>query len=162
MSLPFRNNVVSVIINKENKILAVKVNPSEKHPAAKVFGKFSENHWVIPQGGTDGQEVLDAAKREVYEETGIKNIEFIKISSHKNIYSWSSFRSLWSSRRYQFRGQSQSIVYFKFFGTDNEIKVDNYELVDYRWVELEHLADFLHSSRLPLVNIMKEDLKHFA
>ena len=44
-------------------------------------GKRRDNpsiHWQMPQGGVDGKETLiDAAKRELFEETGIKKVKII-------------------------------------------------------------------------------------
>lgn len=43
------------------------------HPGGPFFAKKDEGYWGIPKGLTeDGEEHLEAAKREFYEETGIK------------------------------------------------------------------------------------------
>ena len=65
--LPLRIGVGIILLNHENKIFVGKRidNP--------------ENYWQMPQGGIDQNEnFLQAAKRELEEETGIKSVKLIK------------------------------------------------------------------------------------
>ena len=62
--LPMRNGVGVIIFNKNKKIFVVKRkdNPVDK--------------WQMPQGGVDpGETFVSAMKRELSEETNIKNIK---------------------------------------------------------------------------------------
>ena len=53
-----------VVLNKDSLLLLVNQN---------------NNSWSLPKGHIDeGESALEAAKREIYEESGIKNLEFIK------------------------------------------------------------------------------------
>ena len=53
-----------VVINKEGKVLVVNQNG---------------NSWSLPKGHIDeGEDELTAAKREIYEESGIKSLKLIK------------------------------------------------------------------------------------
>ena len=53
-----------VVINKEGKVLVVNQNG---------------NSWSLPKGHIDeGEDKLTAAKREIYEESGIKSLKLIK------------------------------------------------------------------------------------
>ena len=64
--LPLRTGVGIVLLNSENKVFVGKRidNP--------------QNAWQMPQGGVDKNEhLLDAAKRELKEETGIKSIKYL-------------------------------------------------------------------------------------
>ncbi len=64
------------------------------HPGGPFWIKKDLGAWSIPKGGMEeGESVLDAAKRELEEETGIKTDgEFIELSpvkqSNKIIYAW--------------------------------------------------------------------------
>jgi predicted NUDIX family NTP pyrophosphohydrolase len=64
------------------------------HPGGPFWVKKDLGAWSIPKGGMEeGESVLDAAKRELEEETGIKTDgEFIELSSvkqsNKIIYAW--------------------------------------------------------------------------
>ena len=65
--LPLRTGVGIVVLNSQNKIFV---------------GKRKDNNfdkWQMPQGGVDTNEpLLHAMKRELLEETSIKNIEVLK------------------------------------------------------------------------------------
>ena len=72
--LPYRKGVGIMLFNKEKKIFV---------------GKRLDNQsaWQMPQGGVDGDEnVLETAKRELQEETGITSIQIIKQSKKQYTY----------------------------------------------------------------------------
>ena len=67
LDLPLRSGVGIVVLNKENKVFVARRIDNAK--------KF----WQMPQGGVnEGEDYLDAAYRELEEETSIKNVELIK------------------------------------------------------------------------------------
>ena len=62
--LPMRSGVGVIILNNKNKVF---VGKRKDNPVDK---------WQMPQGGVDkGEDYISAMKRELYEETGIKNIQ---------------------------------------------------------------------------------------
>tara|TARA_B100002052_G_scaffold92097_1_gene84782 strand:+ start:514 stop:939 length:426 start_codon:yes stop_codon:yes gene_type:complete len=55
----------------------------------KKFVLVNQNHdsWSLPKGHIDpGENALDAAKREIYEESGIKKLKFVKKLGHYERY----------------------------------------------------------------------------
>jgi len=65
--LPLRIGVGIILLNHENKVFVGKRIDNPK------------NFWQMPQGGIDQNEnFLQAAKRELEEETGIKSVELVK------------------------------------------------------------------------------------
>ena len=73
--LPLRLGVGAIVLNKKNKVF---VGKRKDNPVDK---------WQMPQGGVNaGEELIDAMKRELEEETGIKNIEILK-----EIDGWSQY-----------------------------------------------------------------------
>ena len=61
--LPLRVGVGVVVLNSDNMVF---VGKRKDNPVDK---------WQMPQGGVNaGEELIDAMKRELEEETGIKNI----------------------------------------------------------------------------------------
>ena len=55
----------------------------------KKFVLVNQNHdsWSLPKGHIDpGENALDAAKREIYEESGIKKLKFVKNLGHYERY----------------------------------------------------------------------------
>ena len=69
--LPLRTGVGIAVLNSKNKVFVAKRKDSQ-------FDK-----WQMPQGGVDSNEpLLQAMKRELLEETSIKNIELLKEFDH--------------------------------------------------------------------------------
>ena len=72
--LPYRNGVGIMIFNDQKKIFV---------------GKRIDNQeaWQMPQGGVDRDEDFEtAAKRELFEETGIQSIRIVQSSKQEFIY----------------------------------------------------------------------------
>ncbi len=63
--LPFRIGVGIIVLNNKNQVF---VGKRKDNPG---------NNWQMPQGGIDkGEDFISAMKRELIEETSIKNIRF--------------------------------------------------------------------------------------
>ena len=66
--LPLRSGVGIVVLNKQNKVFVAKRIDNPK------------NFWQMPQGGVDeGENFLNAAYRELEEETSIKKVNLIQL-----------------------------------------------------------------------------------
>ena len=66
--LPLRLGVGIILLNSKNKVFV-----------GKRIDNQEGNYWQMPQGGVDKNEnLLEAAKRELEEETGIKTVRIIK------------------------------------------------------------------------------------
>ncbi len=105
--------------------------------------------WQMPQGGIDdGEEPLEAAKRELWEETSVRSIELIAELSRWLKYDLpEGARTRWSGR---YRGQTQKWFLFRFVGEDREIDVrrpaggaHDAEFDDWRWERFERLPDLV-------------------
>lgn len=96
-----------------------------------------DNAWQMPQGGVDpGEDQEMAALRELYEETGVRDVEIIdrimdpvKYDLPRNMRT-----SFWGGR---YIGQSQCWFLMRFKGHDDDIdlKVANQEFVSWKWVD---------------------------
>ena len=127
--LPLRLGVGVVVLNKENKVF---VGKRKDNPV---------NKWQMPQGGVDnGEDLVGAMKRELSEETGIKNIKILK-----EIDGWSKYElpdyllgKIWKGK---YRGQKQKWFVVKFLGSDNEInlKTKNPEFIEWQWIDIDSL-----------------------
>ena len=106
----------------------------------------------MPQGGIDrGEKAIEAAKREMQEETGIKkNFRVIHESHDWHYYDlpMQLQKKLWRGR---YVGQKQRWYVIDFYGSDNEIniKTKRPEFQTWRWsTKNEILKKTLQSRRI--------------
>jgi putative (di)nucleoside polyphosphate hydrolase len=131
--LPLRTGVGIVVLNAENKVFVGKRkdNPFDK--------------WQMPQGGVDFNEpLLEAMKRELAEETSIKNIKVLK-----EFDQWLEYElpenlvgKIWKGK---YRGQKQKWFVVRFLGNDSEIDINTKhpEFIDWKWANIEKLPDLI-------------------
>ncbi len=160
MTTPFRKNVVAVIINSEQKILIC-----QRNPQGKAYGSDREgdhafvDYWQFPQGGVNRSEtIIDGARREAFEETGLRGLEVIKHHDEANSYLWRNAARRLLFNPLKFKGQIQSVVYFRFEGNNDDVKLDNDEFVAYQWVEKDEISRHMHRERQSLVEVVLADL----
>ena len=132
-TLPLRIGVGAIVLNSENKIL---VGKRKDNPV---------NKWQMPQGGIDKNEsFLAAMKRELNEETSIKNIQIIK-----ELDGWFQYELpknligiIWKGK---FRGQKQKWFVVRFTGKESEInlKTKHPEFIEWKWVEMNELPKII-------------------
>ena len=123
--LPLRLGVGIALLNHENKVFVGKRIDNPK------------NYWQMPQGGIDKNEsFVEAAKRELEEETGVKTIKILKEFDGWLIYDLPKnlIDKIWKGR---YRGQKQKWFIMKFLGKNNEINIrtKNPEFIDWKWID---------------------------
>ncbi|MCK5320539.1 WecB/TagA/CpsF family glycosyltransferase, partial [Candidatus Parcubacteria bacterium] len=142
--LPFlyRQNVACLLYKNENN----------KKYILLVERKNDFNHWQLPQGGTDGEDIKTAGNRELGEEINCSKFEFIK--TYKNIYKYKfgqrneGEKYAKNAREYTgYKGQKQSLYIAKFIGKDTDIKINFWEHRNWRWVEENKVLDVIHECR---------------
>ena len=146
--LPLRTGVGIVLLNNENNIFVGKRidNP--------------QNSWQMPQGGVDpNEDFLQAAKRELEEETGIKSVKLIKELNGWFQYDLPKYLlgKLWNGK---YRGQKQKWFVMKFLGRNDEInvKTKNPEFLDWKWIELAKLSDIAVHFKADIYKKIKREL----
>ena len=127
--LPLRLGVGIIVLNKENKVF---VGKRKDNPI---------NKWQMPQGGVDrGENLVNAMKRELKEETSIRSIEILK-----ELEGWTEYElpdyllgKIW---RGKYRGQKQKWFIVRFLGKDEEInlKTTHPEFIEWQWLDIENL-----------------------
>ena len=145
--LPLRIGVGIIVLNKNNQVF---VGKRKDNPIDK---------WQMPQGGLDKDEdFISAMRRELIEETSIKSIEILK--EIKDTYEYELPDNLigviWKGK---FRGQKQKWFITKFLGEDSEInlKTQNPEFIDWKWIEPNKLPDVIvYFKRDLYINLLKE------
>ncbi len=155
--LPLRSGVGIVLLNEKNKVFVGKRidNPG--------------NFWQMPQGGIDKNEsYLEAAKRELKEETGVVTVKVIK-----ELDEWLSYNlpknllgKIWNGK---YRGQKQKWFIMKFLGNANEININTQdpEFLDWKWIEMPSLpkvvVDFkvdVYKKIVKEIELLKLHTKH--
>jgi len=147
--LPLRTGVGIVLLNNQNKIFVGKRIDNPK------------NFWQMPQGGVEKNEnFLDAAKRELEEETGVKSVKIIK-----ELEGWLNYNlpknllgKIWKGK---YGGQKQKWFVMRFLGDDKEIsvKTKHPEFFEWKWIELDKITDVVVDFKLNVYKEVKEKVK---
>ena len=148
-NLPLRNGVGIVVLNKKNKVFVAKRIDNPK------------NFWQMPQGGVDeGENFLNAAYRELEEETGIKNVELIQEIDGTMTYELPDhlLGIIWKGK---YKGQKQKWFLMKFIGNESEINLNtkNPEFLDWKWINIDELTEVVVKFKLHVYKKIKEDVK---
>jgi putative (di)nucleoside polyphosphate hydrolase len=148
-NLPLRNGVGVILLNKENKIFVAKRIDNSK------------NFWQMPQGGVnDGENLLEAAYRELEEETSIKKIKLIKEIDGTITYELPNhlLGIIWKGK---YRGQKQKWFLMRFNGDDKEININTHhpEFLDWKWIELDQLTNVVVDFKLHVYKEVQEKVE---
>ncbi len=131
-----------MLLNAENKAFVGR--RAERQGAAEGEGHW----WQMPQGGMDpGETPEEAARRELHEETGIRNARFIGQTREWLTYDLPTglVGIAWRGR---YRGQKQRWFLARFEGDESEIDLDPRpdhaaEFDAWRWVSVPDLPDLV-------------------
>jgi putative (di)nucleoside polyphosphate hydrolase len=148
--LPLRLGVGIVLLNNNNKIFVGK----------RIDNPISS--WQMPQGGIDENEnCLQAAKRELEEETSVKNVKVIK-----ELNEWLTYElpknligKIWGGK---FRGQKQKWFIMKFIGEEKEIniKTEKPEFMDWKWIVPPDLPKVAVNFKINLYEKIAKELNY--
>ncbi len=98
---------------------------------------FAKGHWLI------GETELDAARREVLEETGIKDVEIIP--------------DFLISIRYQAYGEDKIVKFYLGKVNDEKVQIDNVEVCEARWLPFAEAYDLVTHDRTKTVLLGAEE-----
>ena len=147
--LPLRVGVGIILLNNKNNVFVGKRidNP--------------ENFWQMPQGGVElNENFLQAAKRELTEETGVESVKIIK-----ELEGWFKYYlpknivgKIWQGK---YRGQKQKWFVMKFLGSNDEIcvKTKNPEFIDWKWIEISKIPNVVVDFKVDVYKKLKNQLE---
>ena len=149
--LPMRIGVGVIVLNKNNDVF---VGKRKDNPG---------NKWQMPQGGLDqGEDYISAMRRELVEETSIKNIKILK--EIEGFFEYELPKELvgiiWKGK---FRGQKQKWFITKFIGEEDEInlKTKNPEFIEWKWVLPDELPSLIVDFKKNMYIEILKNIKRF-
>ena len=148
-TLPLRNGVGILVLNKNNKVFVAKRIDNPK------------KYWQMPQGGIDkGESYLDAAYRELKEETSIQSVSLIKEIEDYITYDLPDhlLGIIW---RGKFKGQKQKWFIMRFYGKDSEININTKkaEFLNWKWVDLDQITKLVVDFKLHVYQKLTKEVE---
>lgn len=144
--LPYRLCAGIVVLNQDNKVWAGR-------RIAPDGGELSmtDKLWQMPQGGIDkGEDPQAAAKRELWEETGMTSVSYLAKASQWIDYDLPE-ALLGTALKGKYKGQRMAWYAFRFEGDESEINISNppdgapVEFDAWDWVEMADLPEMIVS-----------------
>jgi len=144
---PYRPNVGICLINSEGLVWMGRTETS----GPEVVNPGYE--WQMPQGGIEETEDIEAAaKRELWEETGVQSVELLSITDAWWTYEFPKGYQATGHKLDPFRGQKQKWVAFRFSGNDCDVDIsamhtgEPQEFFEWNWMNrkkaLENAVEF--------------------
>jgi len=123
--------------------------------------------WQMPQGGVDaGEDLRAAARRELWEETSVRNADFLGETDWLT-YEFPPYHGP-PHRLAKFGGQRQKWFALRFTGSEDEIDPltprngQPAEFDAWRWERLDHVADLVVPFRREVYRVVAASFAKFA
>ncbi|MCQ0986815.1 RNA pyrophosphohydrolase [Jiella marina] len=118
-SLPYRPCVGIMVLNRAGLVWAGRRLIEDR---GEMTG--ADKLWQMPQGGIDkGEDPLEAARRELYEETGMRSVSLLAEAP-----DWINYdlphELVGIAFKGKYRGQTQRWFAFRFEGDESEVQID--------------------------------------
>ncbi len=158
--LPYRPCVGIMVLNQQGKVWVGRRSENEE------AGEAEPKLWQMPQGGIDSNEdPLIAAKRELWEESGIRTVSLLG-----EIPDWLHYdlpkEMVGIALKGKYRGQAQRWYAFRFEGEETEINISHppdgqaVEFDAWDWVDMETLPDLIVPFKRALYQTVVDAFRH--
>ena len=162
-TLPYRRCVGIMVLNAAGLVWA-----GRRFVATDTELAGSSHLWQMPQGGIDkGEDPFAAARRELYEETGIRSVELLAEASRWIDYDLP--RDLVGiALKGRYRGQTQKWFAFRFTGAESEIAVNpppgghEAEFDRWAWKPMRQMPDLIVPFKRGVYEAVVAEFAHLA
>lgn len=162
-TLPYRPCVGVMVLNHEGLVWT-----GRRLSDGNSESDGSPQLWQMPQGGIDkNEDPLKAARRELYEETGICSVSLIAEAPGWIKYDLPE-HLIGIGLKGKYRGQKQRWFAFKFEGDESEIAIDpppgghDAEFDAWAWKPLAELPSLIVPFKRPAYEKVVEAFRHLA
>jgi putative (di)nucleoside polyphosphate hydrolase len=162
-TLPYRPCVGIMVLNRDGLVWAgrrIAEDDSEMAGAVKL--------WQMPQGGIDaGEDPLPAARRELFEETGMRSVSLLAEAPEWINYDLPR-AVLGIALKGKFRGQTQKWFAFRFEGDESEIAINpppgghTPEFDAWAWKPMAELPDLIVPFKRKVYEDVVAAFRHLA
>jgi putative (di)nucleoside polyphosphate hydrolase len=162
-TLPYRLNVGIALFNRRGEVLMAR-RLGNDGPEIIMPG----HEWQMPQGGIDpGEDPLEAARRELWEETCVTSAEYITEVPGWLTYDFPPYAGP-PHKLLRFRGQQQKWIAMRFAGDDAEVDVTSDcgggepEFDRWRWEHLERIVALVVPFKRAVYQQVAEAFRHLS